>query len=174
VAGSVMRAGLPYILTDTARLDLFRFLSELGKPGAFDASKGNVARVWRINANQGVASDPASFSGAVTSAAWFPVYGTVNGALLKDEIVAAAGSDSRAEPVLAAARFQTPKAGPVTLNLAGLSSPKAWLDGKPVGGSAEIKADLAAGTHSLILKLDPRQLPESIKLESQDVSFLVD
>ena len=30
------------------RIDLFRFLSELGKPGAFDATKGNVARVWRV------------------------------------------------------------------------------------------------------------------------------
>ena len=29
------------------RIDLFRFLSELGKPGPYDASKGNIARVWR-------------------------------------------------------------------------------------------------------------------------------
>ena len=33
-----MPAGLVDILTETERLDLFRFLAELGKPGPFDAS----------------------------------------------------------------------------------------------------------------------------------------
>src|SRR5262249_44443491 len=140
--------------------------------GAYDASKGNVARVWRINAAKGVASDPAAFNGEVTNNAWASVFTTVGGSLLKQDILVEAGSESRQEPVLAAARFQNSRAGTVRLNLVGLSSPKAWLDGKPVGGSGEISADLSSGPHTLVLKIDPRQLPESIKLESQDVSFL--
>ena len=118
------------------RLDLFRFLSELGKPGAFDAAKGNVARVWRINASKGVSTDPTAFGGATTNVAWVPVYSLVNGSLLKQDIVAEAGSSDRDEPVLAAARFQNSRAGAVTLKLSGLNSPKAWLDGKPVSGSS--------------------------------------
>jgi putative heme-binding domain-containing protein len=174
LGGSLMPAGLADILSESERLDLFRFLSELGKPGPFDASKGNVARVWRINAGKGVASDPNAFSGDVTNAAWAPLYSTVSGSLLKQDLLAEPGSAQREEPILAAARFQNSRAGNVKLKLAGLSSPKAWLDGKPVGGDAEINADLSAGAHTLVLKIDPRQLPESIKLESPDVSFLVD
>jgi putative heme-binding domain-containing protein len=174
LGGSLMPAGLADILTDTERLDLFRFLSELGKPGSYDASKGSVARVWRINAGKGVASDPGSFSGEVTNNAWTPLFTTVGGRLLKQDILIEAGSESRQEPVLVAARFQNSRAGAVKLNLAGLDSPKAWLDGKPVGGSGDISADLSSGPHTLVLKIDPRQLPESIKLESPDVSFLVD
>ena len=41
---SLMPAGLIDNLAPAERIDLFRFLSELGKPGPFDASKGNVAR----------------------------------------------------------------------------------------------------------------------------------
>lgn len=174
ISGSLMPAGLADILTDSERLDLFRFLSELGKPGPFDGSKGNVARVWRINASKGVASDPNAFSGEVTNVAWTPVYGTVSGSLLKQDILSEAGSAQREDPVLAAARFQSSKAGNVKLKLEGLNSPKAWLDGRPVSGSTEISADLAAGVHTLVLKIDPRQLPDAIRLESSDVSFLVD
>ena len=75
---------------------------------------------------------------------------------------------------MAAARFQNSRAGAVTLKLSGVNSPKAWLDGKPVSGSNEISADLPAGTHTLTLKLDPRALGDSLKLESQDVSFLIE
>jgi putative heme-binding domain-containing protein len=45
---SLMPAGLVDSLSSKERLDLYRFLSELGKPGAFDASKGNVARCWKL------------------------------------------------------------------------------------------------------------------------------
>ena len=44
----IMPAGLTDTLQDRERLDLFAFLGELGKPGPYDASKGNVARVWRL------------------------------------------------------------------------------------------------------------------------------
>ena len=45
---SLMPAGLIDGLSADDRIDLFRFLSELGKPGPFDATKGNVARTWRV------------------------------------------------------------------------------------------------------------------------------
>src|SRR5439155_10264794 len=46
--GSIMPAGLTAQLQDRERLDLFAFLGELGRPGPFDASKNNVARVWQL------------------------------------------------------------------------------------------------------------------------------
>src|SRR5205085_1535171 len=57
IGGSIMPAGLVDFLTEGERLDLFRFLSELGKPGAYDATKGNVARVWRINSSTAPAQE---------------------------------------------------------------------------------------------------------------------
>jgi hypothetical protein len=44
--GSIMPAGLVDGLTGVPRRNLFAFLGEIGKPGPFDASKGNVARLW--------------------------------------------------------------------------------------------------------------------------------
>jgi hypothetical protein len=35
-------------LSTEERTDLIRFMSELGKPGPYDASKGNVARSWKF------------------------------------------------------------------------------------------------------------------------------
>jgi hypothetical protein len=58
--------------------------------------------------------------------------------------------------------------------LDGLNSPKAWLDGRPVGDSREMIADVAAGTHTFLLKLDPSSLPDEIKLQTSDAAFLVE
>ena len=60
------------------------------------------------------------------------------------------------------------------LRLEGVNSPKAWLDGKPVGGNTEMAADLAAGTHTFVVKLDPTQLADQIRLETSGGSFLVE
>ena len=77
-------------------------------------------------------------------------------------------------PLFAAARFQTAKSGPVKLKLTGVGSPKAWLDGKPVGGDSELNVDLPAGTHTFVVKVNVTDLTGALRLESSDVSFLVD
>jgi putative heme-binding domain-containing protein len=170
IGGSLMPAALVDILSDGERLDLFRFLSELGKPGAFDATKGNVARVWRLNTS----SDSPEQIVKSDLSQWPVFYATAGGALLKGELQNELASPTRREPFFAAARFQVPKAGLVKLKLSGVESPKAWLDGKPVGGSAEMAADLSAGTHTIIVKLDPQQLPDQIRLETTEGSFLIE
>ena len=48
MGGSLMPSGLIDNLSSQERADLFRFLSELGKPGPFDAAKGGVARFWKV------------------------------------------------------------------------------------------------------------------------------
>ena len=49
---SLMPAGLLDGLNAQDRIDLFRFLSELGKPGPFDATKSSIARTWRARYGQ--------------------------------------------------------------------------------------------------------------------------
>ena len=45
---SLMPTGLLDTLPEGERNDLVAFLSRLGKPGEFDASKGGVTRLWRV------------------------------------------------------------------------------------------------------------------------------
>jgi putative heme-binding domain-containing protein len=172
IGGSLMPSGLADILSPSDRLDLFRFLTELGKAGAYDATKGTVARVWRINPNP--SSEQDMLKSNPLDKAWFPVYSTVGGALLKADLEAEQPASSKREPILAAARFQTSKSGPVKLKLSGVNSPKAWVDGKPVGGDSEISMNLPAGTHTFMLKVNIQDMDKQVRLESPDSTFLVE
>ncbi len=175
IGGSLMPAGLVDILSGTERLDLFRFLTELGKPGAFDATKGTVARVWRVNSGMtATGAEDILKSNVTDNSKWAPIYSTVAGALLKSDLQAEQSSAARREPLFAAARFQTSKAGAVKLRLSGVNSPKAWVDGKPVGGDNEMSLELPAGTHTFILKVNTSDMAEQVRLETADGSFLVD
>jgi len=172
IGGSLMPAGLVDFLTEGERLDLFRFLSELGKPGPFDATKGSMARVWRVNTSATPAEE--ILKSEVGGPLWLPFYTTLSGALLKTELETDFSLAARHDVFFVATRFQTAKSGSVKLLLHGVNSPKAWVDGKPVGGNTEMAADLPAGTHTFVVKLDPSQLPDQIRLETADGSFLVE
>ena len=76
--------------------------------------------------------------------------------------------------VWAASRFATSKAGPVRLQISGPASPKAWIDGKAVGGNSEVSVDLPAGPHTFYIKLNPSDLTQRLKLESNDATFLTE
>jgi putative heme-binding domain-containing protein len=172
IGGSIMPSGLTDLLTSAEQRDLFRFLCELGKPGPFDATKGNVARVWRCNTTSD--AEAAIVQSDVKNSRWFPFYTTVAGDLPRNELESDLVLKDRREVFFAAARFHVAKPGRVSLKLTGLPSPKAWIDGKPVGGASDISNELPSGAHTIVLKLDPQQLPEAIRLESREVTFLVD
>ncbi len=48
IVGSLMPPGLADALEFVEKRSLFAFLSQIGRPGPFDASKGSVARLWRL------------------------------------------------------------------------------------------------------------------------------
>lgn len=174
IGGSIMPSGLVEALSEQERLDLFRFLSELGKPGPFDATKGSVARVWRFNTSTSGPGDEQTVRSDLQSAEWQPFYTTVAGDVLRKELESELALSSRKEVFFGAIRFQAANSGPVRLKFNGLKNVKAWLDGKPIGGNADIHIELPAGPHALIVKLDPHDLPETLRMESDDVTFLVD
>ena len=68
--GSLMPAGLVDPLPERERVDLYAFLSQLGKPGVYDASKGNVARFWQLAPADGDAS--ASLGARLYPGRWAP------------------------------------------------------------------------------------------------------
>ena len=163
VGGSLMPAGLLDALSPNERLDLLRFLSELGKPGLYDATKQNIARVWRVNL-----TDDDNIQN------WSRVYTTVSGTLQKHDLEAELSLANRREPFFASARFETAGSGTVKLRLEGVQTPKAWLDGKPIGGNTDLSADMPAGIHIFKLKLDPAGLSAGIRLQVSEGAFLVD
>lgn len=164
---SLMPVGLVDHLFDNEQRDLFRFLSELGKPGPFDAARNQAAKAWRVAAADGTADERLQ-RGDESAALWAPITTTVGGALLKSEVRVLAG---RSESVYAATRFEVPKAGRATLTF-GKSAPAAgWVDGKPLEKAAQVSLDLAAGTHILVIRLDVARMPERQSLRSADVVF---
>ncbi len=165
--GSIMPAGLAEQLQPREQLDLYAFLSQLGKPGAFDASKGNVARYWAL-ADGVDATKPADEGSPHT-----PAYTLVDGRLTSDLLRSAATQISAGDATITAtARFELPAAGPAHLHLTG--APLAWLDGKELSviqGEVTVPG-LAAGTHALAVQIDPRHLPEVLRLECPEAHFL--
>jgi putative heme-binding domain-containing protein len=174
---SLMPAGLIDNLNGQERLDLFRFLSELGKPGPYDATKGTVARAWRVRA--GLHTDEQFgldqiVSGDLTGKGWNLVYANVDGALPGERMRdgATAGFYVGIVGILAGAQLQVTKPGPVTFRLRNADGAQVWVNGTPAAGAGEFKADLPAGTARIVVKLDPKKLPETLRLEASDGVFV--
>ena len=195
---SLMPTGLLDTVSESDRNDLIAFLSRLGKPGDYDASKGDVARVWRVlpvthRMDQGgwdkitkgdfTASWTAMESGLGRQHGWGNMASLVNGALPKDELDAVSKMPINVTltSVFAASTFTVSKAGQVTLRLTPLagSPPKLWVDGHEVATPAGASGNtyvfgvpvLQPGTHTVVIRLDGAKLPDQIKLWSTDVSW---
>ena len=172
-----MPSGLVDQLTPAERLDLFRFLSELGKPGPYDAAKGNVARSWKLLAEtleMAQFGEQKALSTEFKDKLWVNARSLVDGRLLKSDLTNAFEGLERRSPqaVYAAATFELAKDGPVSLRFAGQEGSPVWIDRKPSGACPELKAELQAGTHTVVVRLDATRLPDSIRLESSDATFL--
>ena len=177
---SLMPAGLIDGLSGDDRLDLIRFLSELGKPGRFDAARGNVARQWRLRAGrhtdeqfgiERILADP-------TGRQWSPAMTLVDGRLQSETMREALNLRNINQVtsligLFAGSRLEVPRTGSVTLRIDAPSDSLLWIDGEPVEFSSRKRVNLEAGVHQLILKLNTRALPEAIRMECDEGTFLV-
>jgi putative heme-binding domain-containing protein len=169
LVGSLMPAGLADALSFVEKRSLFAFLSQLGRPGPFDASKTSTARLWHIYS--GVQSYDAQHAEKLDQQP--PVYTQVDGRLPREQFTAALTPlNIPGDSVIATAQFQVATAGKTRLDLSGVS--KAWLDGQPLAIASEPNPDpeLTTGTHTLAVQLDPKSLPEVFRVEVQGASFL--
>lgn len=177
ISGSIMPAGLVDALSTAEQTDLYRFLSELGKPGPYDASKGNVARIWRLHAmtvdtaqfgDEGVLAKP------LTNADWVPSSALVDGRLLKPEFEGRINAVRYRNPdgVYAAVQFEAAKAGPVRFEIENGGSAPVWIDGRPARRENGIIADVTTGTHTLVVRLEAKKLPEFLRVKTNDGTFL--
>lgn len=176
---SLMPGGLLDPLNEQEQLDLFAFLSKLGKPGDFDAAQGGVARRWQFaqtfhtDAQAGQELWPIMAKG--DDRRWQSAFALVKGVVSKRVIgqaLQAEGWSSR-HGVFAATDVTTAKAGAVRFNLAAGPGTELWVDGKRAGGPGESSVELAAGNHRVVVRLDPKQMPETLRLESKDAQFVL-
>ena len=152
--GSIMPAGLSDGITGVSRRNFFAFLGEIGKPGPFDASKGNVARLWIF--------DDQPPGALAKSAAATPVYTLVNGQLPKE---------FNPGRLYATARLTAAAATSKPLLLTGVKA--AWLDGKALELKAgAYAASIPAGNHTLTVEIDGNA--PYFKAQCDDASFLGD
>jgi putative heme-binding domain-containing protein len=172
MGGSLMPSGLLDFLSPSERLDLYAFLWQLGKPGAYDATKQNVARVWRLNPKVGTVNADEMLKSDIRGKDWTPLYTTVAGTLPKADVMSELnGQDTT---VWLASRFQTARSGSTRFNITGTASPKVWIDGKAIGGDTDLSAELSAGQHTFFIKVTPSDIAQGLKLESSDATFLVE
>ena len=177
MGGSLMPSGLVDNLNSQERTDLFRFLSELGKPGAYDASKGSVARFWKVRPGTHEVEQfglDKIVTGDLNGAEWEPAYSLVDGRLMRDDIQATMKLNKYAGLVgiFLGAKFQVANAGTVHFKLSNAPGSVVWIDATPAGGNSELSAQLAAGAHTVVLRFEPNKLPEHVRLESADATFL--
>ena len=178
MGGSLMPSGLIDALTAAEQIDLYRFLSELGKPGPYDASKGNVARVWKLLPGRHELEQfgvEKTLAAGITNKSWISAYSFVDGRLTADEMRVALKVESYVglTGLFAGTQFQVAKPGVVHFQVPAVPGMAAWIDGKPVSLDRAFSADLAAGTHAIVFKLDHKKLPDYLRLESADATFLV-
>jgi hypothetical protein len=109
----------------------------------------------------------------LTSKAWQPAASLVDGRLLREEMQNALGPMKNLISVFAGTQFRVTKAGAVPLKLSEISGVLIWIDGEPVTSrSGAISRELSVGPHTIVLKIDSKKVPESLRLESADGVFL--
>ena len=151
--GSLMPKGLVNFLTRNEFIDLVRFLSELGKPGAFAVRSTPTVQRWRFL--KPVPPKSAAAEAVKTEAShWFPAYARTAGDLPLGEIAALAGS----KVLFLQAEIAVSHAGKVAFLFHSPDGLTAWLDEKPapapsLAGNA-FEAELTEGTHRLTIRVD--------------------
>jgi putative heme-binding domain-containing protein len=161
VGGSLMPDGLDQSLNDAELADLFRFLSELGKPGPFGVTHQAVARRWQV-----LSPLPASLAtlddkslGKIlredSALAWKPAYAKVSGHLPLD-------ADQSVAVVRCQLDVVTP--GNIALCLNDVGGVTLWVDGN--AAPADQPASLKRGVHDLVLRVEAsRRKEHDLRLE---------
>jgi putative heme-binding domain-containing protein len=161
IVGSLMPAGLVDALSEEEKINLFAFLGSVGRPGAFDASNGGVARIWRILTSKEDALHGRSLAGAGAA------YTLTDGRLLPEHWELPLAMAGSAGEVFAVAKFQLGAAARVNLSVAG--GEQVWVDGLPFQPGAKA---FEAGEHTVVVSVKPKSPPSVLKLTADNARFV--
>lgn len=174
---SLMPAGLLDRIQQSEQLDLIRFLTQLGRPGDYDASRQTVARVLELFAgNHRIeqAGNQAIVSGELVKG-WKPLQARVSGKIdraVLQEMTVQPRNIALVNIYLRTA-IEVGSDTQANFSVDNIKSATLWIDGE---NPTEINdsVQLTAGKHTLLIQIDGRELPESIAIRSEDVTFVVD
>ena len=154
---SPMSAGLTASLTHGEFLDLARFLSELGKPGAFEGSTEVVARRWRVlellpAAQRDLGAEELdTFILGAALMVWRPAYSMVSGELPVDAL-APLGRDAVA---YARTEVEILVGGSLALDLNSTDGLTLWIDSDRVSVAHGVDTiALEVGVHTMTFRTD--------------------
>ncbi len=154
--GSLMPAGLVDSLTRAELVDLVRFLSELGKQGAYAITPDQPIRRFRV------LEPPARPSSSLETLAtnpqleWTPAYAKVSGTLPADALPRVVPGGQRPAVALARGEVEVTTPGPVRLQLAPIPGlVELWVDGQRIEPRPQLDLPLTTGTHTLTFALTP-------------------
>ena len=144
VPGSLMPPGLVDLLPAEDQAHLFAFLSQLGKPGPFDASDGKVARILRLSTAlpEGAAQDLSKLQ---------PVYANVDGHVVTRAWRAPISALEGTATLYAMAQVDVSVAGQLTISVEGQQG--LWLDGVRLDPQ-ETSRMVSAGRHTIAVSVD--------------------
>jgi putative heme-binding domain-containing protein len=162
VIGSLMPAGLVEGLSEEDKINLFAFLGSVGRPGAFDASNGGVARAWRVVSDVAAASKPEALQAAPS------IYSLTDGRLLPEHWQMAVGA-VQGGTLHAVTRVDAGSGGKVRIEVQG--APEFFVDGERVQGPVLERA-LSAGSHVVSVPVKRDALPAVLKVTASSARFV--
>jgi len=169
--GSLMPKGLANLMTRSEFVDLVRFLSELGKPGPYAIPATLAIQRWKV-----LKTVPEDLSSSVPGPdllrarvlgaepdRWATAYAKVAGSLPLDEL---AFATSR-EVIYLQGEINVTIGGAIRIQLDSAQGARFWVDDGPApAGARALTNTLAAGTHSITLRIDAKaRTSREIKVE---------
>jgi putative heme-binding domain-containing protein len=174
--GSLMPSGLIDRLLPEERLDLVKFLSQLGKPGHYDASMGGVARVWKIyeinSRNEHLGAHRVT-QGDFSLPSWATILSLVDGSLPDAAITEADPDRGSVRGLYVATQFTATQEAAVDFALSG-EAIHGWLNGKPLTIGQHFQLTPVKGNNTLVLQLPQDRPATSLKLTAQGVTFVLE
>jgi putative heme-binding domain-containing protein len=173
--GSLMPEGLADPLTRNELVDLVRFLAELGKVGPYAVGQERVVRRWQVLEDTAEAkrilreTRIGSAASADPGLNWSPAYSIVSGLLPLESMPLLRYRQDMAPLAFARCQLDVSTAGKVKLQLKSAAGLFLWLDGVPVEPAETPVFDLASGTHTLTLAIDPAKRRDGLRLTLDDV-----
>ena len=170
---SLMPPGLTATLRRDEFVDLVRFLSELGKEGAYKVQEDGTLRRWRtaqpvpdmwrwmnLKGNRG-------FAEAHEELTWIPLYSHVDGTVPGEEatLIKVGNNEWRAIE----AEVDVSAAGKIGLRLNDPAGLQVFVAGKEVPAAAEMQADAPAGRVRVTLLFDTTVRKTPVKVQVHDL-----
>jgi len=166
---------MPPALTATLRrdefVDLVRFLSELGKEGAYKVQEDGTLRRWRtaqppaeawmkLNGNKGFHEKAAELT-------WTPLYSRVDGTVHGEDAALIGVGQSQWRAI--ESEIEVSAAGKIGLRLNDPANVQIFIAGKELPAAADMQTDVPAGKVRVTLLFDSAVRKAPLKVQVYDV-----